>query len=259
MIGISLDERVLADEAGPVVRYLVGTRDGVPLADLAVVADGRTPAEATAAIVAAFPGWLVSTEDVALAERLCGAGAVQRRHSFVMQCRLAEHPPLHSLSSAFSLEPLPTDVASDRWAAILPSWRAAFPPEHPDHFAGDDAAAIGFLMRLVDGDEMGPLHRSTTLLADDSGALVAGIMVSMRPEAPPWGGPWIADIWRDPSLRGTGVGSMLIDHAKRLLIDDGYEVLSLAVTAGNDARRTYEATGFQIVNESRTVLVTAAN
>ncbi len=154
----------------------------------------------------------------------------------------------------FTMSPLPTDSASGMWAAILPSWRAAFPPEHPDHFAGDDRSSIAFLMRLIDGSELGPMHRATTLLVSQ-GRPVAGIMVNVRPLEPPRGGAWIADIWRDPSLRGSGVGPLLIRRAKRLLCEDGHNSLTLAVTAGNPARLTYEAEGFRTVLESRTVLL----
>jgi len=109
----------------------------------------------------------------------------------------------------------------------------------------------------VDGSELGPLHRSTTLLADEADTPVAGIMVNIRSHDPPLGGPWIADIWRDPSLRGTGVGALLIGHAKRLLTEDGYPCLGLAVSAGNPARATYRLQGFRTVTESQTVLLPA--
>ena len=46
---------------------------------------------------------------------------------------------------------------------------------------------------------------------------------------------------------------MLISHAKRLLSEDGYACLGLAVTAGNPARATYQAQGFRTVTESQTV------
>ncbi len=171
--------------------------------------------------------------------------------------RTASGGPLVDIDPRFSRQSLPSTTDPQVWAPILPSWRAAFPPDHPDHFDGDDPLAIAFLRRLVDGSELGPLHRSTTLLVDESGTPVAGIMVNIRSQDPPLGGPWIADIWRDPALRGTGVGAMLISHAKRLLSEDGYACLGLAVTAGNPARATYQAQGFRTVTESQTVLLPA--
>ena len=59
---------------------------------------------------------------------------------------------------------------------------------------------VGFY--FFDGTELGRLHPASTLLVDSGDRPVAGIMVNVRLQDPPWGGPWIADIWRDPSLRG---------------------------------------------------------
>jgi GNAT superfamily N-acetyltransferase len=243
-------------------------REGAPIADLASVAPHRTAAAATAAALAQLPGWLLATDDLSLANCLVKMGAKPRRHALVMQCDLRVVaagsparpqgvPQLVDIDPRFSRQPLPTSPDPLVWARILPSWRAAFPPDHPDHFDGNDPLAIAFLRRLVDGSELGPLHRSTTLLVDESGTPVAGIMVNIRSQDPPLGGPWIADIWRDPALRGTGIGAMLISHAKRLLSEDGYACLGLAVTAGNPARATYQAQGFRTVTESQTVLLPA--
>ena len=248
----------LSDVDGPVLRYVPELRDGAPLADLACVVRGRTAVDAAHAAVDQLPGWLLATEDALLAAALVRSGAGPKRHAIVMQCDLRVAAPLPDIDSRFTCVDLPDSPAGHDWAAILPSWRAAFPPDHPDHFAGDDDTAIAFLMRLVDGSELGPLHRSTTLLLDASGVPSAGIMVNIRPQDPPLGGPWIADIWRDPSLRGTGVGAMLIGRAKRLLREDGQVSLGLAVTAGNPAQRTYEAQGFSTVIEAQTVLLPPA-
>lgn len=243
-------------------------REGAPIADLASVTPHRTTAAATTAALAQLPGWLLATDDLSLASCLVKMGAKPRRHALVMQCDLRvaaaglparPHgvPELVEIDPRFHTQSLPITTDPKVWAPILPSWRAAFPPDHPDHFDGDDPLAIAFLRRLVDGSELGPLHRSTTLLVDESGTPVAGIMVNIRSQDPPLGGPWIADIWRDPALRGTGVGAMLISHAKRLLSEDGYACLGLAVTAGNPARATYQAQGFRTVTESQTVLLPA--
>lgn len=237
------------------LRYVHDEREGTPIADLATVAPGRTAAEASAAVLASpgLAGWLLSTENLNLAAHLVRAGAAPKRHKCVMQCDLREHPG--SAPSYGSLRPTDPPSSADPalWKGILPSWRDAFPPDHPDHFDGDDAAAIAFCLRLVDGSELGPLHRSSTLLVCDDGRTLAGVMVSLRPQDPPWGGAWIADIWRDPSLRGTGVGTVLIDRVKTMLVEDGHSSLSLAVTRGNPARGTYDRAGFRVVVESQTL------
>lgn len=249
---IALLWRALADEAGPVLRFVDDVRESTPIADLATVVGGRTAGEAAAAAADQLPGWLLTTQDAHLADLLLVSRGTLSRHSFLMQCDLRVHPGTGDPDPRFTVALLPDDPASDRWRAILPSWRAAFPPGHPDHFPGDDDLAIDFHLRLVDGSELGPLHRSTCLLLLD-GRPVAGIVVNIRPQEPPRGGAWIADIWRDPSLHGTGVGHALMSHAKRLLCEDGHSSLSLVVTAGNPARRAYEAEGFTVVLESWTV------
>ena len=249
------ERRVLTDERGPVLRYVEEQREGTPIADLAHVVSGRSVSEAAAVACARLPGWLLSTDDLALAGRLVMAGAKPRRHAVIMQCDLRAPTPMASLVPHLRLVPLPTTRTDAAWARILPSWRAAFPEDHPDHFAGDDRTAIQFVMRLVDGSELGPMHRSTTLLVDDAGVPVAGIIVNIRQKDPPWGGPWISDLWRDPALRGSGVGPMLLSRAKGLLAEDGHVCLGLAVSAGNAARRTYLTEGFHTVLESQTVLL----
>jgi ribosomal protein S18 acetylase RimI-like enzyme len=256
-VTIPIDWKALADADGPVLRYVPELREGAPIADLASVAPNRTVSAAAAAALSQLPGWLLATDDLSLASCLVKMGAKPRRHALVMQCDLRIPVTAADPDPRFTLRALPDTTDPRAWAPILPSWRAAFPPDHPDHFDGDDPLAVAFLRRLVDGSELGPLHRSTTLLADETGAPVAGIMVNIRSQYPPLGGPWIADIWRDPALRGTGVGGFLIGHAKRLLAEDGYSCLGLAVTAGNPARATYQAQGFRTITESQTVLLPA--
>lgn len=252
---IPIGWKALSDADGPVLRYVPERREGTPIADLATVTPHRTIGAAAGAALSQLPGWLLATDDLSLASCLIKLGAKPRRHALVMQCDLRNPTTAVAHDARFTLCPLPDTTDARAWVPILPSWRAAFPPDHPDHFDGDDPLAIAFLRRIVDGSELGPLHRSTTLLADEAGTPVAGIMVNIRSQDPPLGGPWIADLWRDPSLRGTGVGAPLISQAKQLLSEDGYACLGLAVTAGNPARATYQAQGFRTVTESQTVLL----
>ena len=230
-------------------------REGTPIADLATVVPGRTPADAAQAVLSepALSCWLLSTENLSLAACLVRMGAAPKRHALLMQCDLREHPPTNASDGRLTFAPLPREADPALWKAVLPGWRAAFPPDHPDHFAGDDAQAIAFHLRLVDGSELGPLHRSSTLLVDQDGVAVAGIVVNVRPQDPPLGGPWIADIWRDPTETGSGLGGLLIDHAKTLLVEDGHAKLTLAVTSGNPARHSYERAGFRVFIESKTL------
>ncbi len=211
--------------------------------------DGRTAVDAANDLIAHWPGQQVTTDEAALAEHLRLSGATTVRHSFVMRCSPLDADLIDPSPSRLRLADLPRTADPGLWAPILPSWRAAFPPEHPDHLAVDDADAIAFFLPLIDGTELGPLHSASTLLIDQAGVPVAGIIINVRSHER-WGGPWIADVWRDPSLRGEGVGSMLLRRAKALVAEDGYDALSLAVTAGIDAHRAYEREGFTVVLES---------
>jgi GNAT superfamily N-acetyltransferase len=223
------------------------------MAGSARIPDGRTAPCAAQAAAAQLPGWIVQTEDFSLAAALIKAGARPVRHAFTMQCDLrrpiADVPPPHGLTG------VPIDAASSThaWRAVVPSWHAAYPPDHPDHFRGDDDEAIEALQFLVGGDELGPMHGTSMLAWDGSGRPVAGVIVTVTAFDPPWGGPWVGDIWRDPSLRGTGVGSWLLASAQKGLKDDGYVSLGLAVSVNNPARRTYESAGFRVVAETQTV------
>ena len=177
---------VLTDLNGPVLRYAPEDRDGRPIADLAAVVAGRAAEDAATAALTRMRGWLLASEDLSLTAALIKAGARPRRHAFVMQWQASTPLATESadkvddvLATSWQTTALPSDPRSALWDAILPSWRDAYPSDHPDHFTGSDAAAIAFLQRLLDGSELGPLHRSTTLLVRD-GAVLAGDRKSTR-------------------------------------------------------------------------------
>jgi ribosomal protein S18 acetylase RimI-like enzyme len=139
------------------------------------------------------------------------------------------------------------------WEAILPSWKAAYPPGHPDHETGDDQTLIDVHLRpYVEQGALGPAHRSSGV-ALRSGQVAAGIIISLRPEPAPFGGPWVTEVWRDPAPKYRGVGSLLIRRAMHLLNEDGYVTLGLAVSHSNPARMVYEALGFEQTSESWTL------
>ena len=201
------------------------------------------------------PSWRLSTGDDPLAEGLVAAGAQVERRAHVLRVDLSRPAADEPVLTPLVAQPVPLDRDPVAWRPILPSWHAAFPPGHPDHLAIDEEESIEFFMRLVDGSDMGVLHRSACVVADPSGRIVAGIMVNVRPDPPPWGGAWIADIWRDPSMHGSGLGSRLIARAMHQLAQDGLPSLTLAVTQGNDAMRVYERLGFLAVTNWTTVRI----
>ncbi len=251
------EHRAVFDDGRAALRFTALTRPGAPFASGAHVPEGCTLSAAARAAVGQLPGWLLQTEDFGLAAALIKAGARPVRHAFAMQSDLRCYPRPQPAPPGLHAVPLDADCSDEEWADVLPSWHAAFPPDHPDHFRGDDAAAIEALRLLVSGAEIGPMHASSTLVRDDAGSVVAGIIITVNSADPPWNGPWVGDLWRDPSIRGTGVGGWLLGQAQHHLADDGFVSLGLAVSASNPARRTYEAAGFRVVAETQTVQLPA--
>jgi RimJ/RimL family protein N-acetyltransferase len=235
----------LLDRQGPALQYVEDTRDGLPIADLARVAPGRPIEEAADIAFARLPGWLLATEDAALAETLLARGAGQVRHARLMGADTS----LHRAAPAVEIVPRASVAVTD----FLQGWLAAYPPGHPDHENGTDEDIIARCWDWYDEPEWRAReHRSSGLVVRD-GQVVAGIVVSIRPQPVPYGGPWVHDIWRVAGQGEPGLGAGLIRQAMRMLDEDGYPVLGLTVSEGNPARRVYERLGFTQTVEAWTV------
>lgn len=244
-----LDVRVLPDDHGPLLSYVPGERSGRPLADLVTVAPGRSVGDAVAAALSRWPGWVLATPEADLAAALLGAGAEQRRRASVMSAALP------SPGAAMRLPTVPRRQVPVR--AVLPGWRAAYPVGHPDHEAGTDEEVIASCWDGYDTPEYaGAEHRSGGIVLR-AGRPVGGIIIGVREEPAPWGGPWVNDIWVDPAFAGRGIGAALLGQAQVILARDGFDTLGLVVSHGNRARRLYERCGFRLVAESWTLLLPA--
>jgi ribosomal protein S18 acetylase RimI-like enzyme len=235
----------LLDRDGPALLYVEGTRDGLPIADLARVAPTRAVDEAADLALARLPGWLLATEDEPLARALLQRGATQVRQARVMTVDTSAH------RAAPVLDTVPRSSLPVR--EFLPGWRAAYPAGHPDHEEGSDDDVVARCWEWYDEPEwLAREHRSSGLVVRN-GRVVAGIIISLRPQPVPYGGPWVHDVWVTAEARGEGLGSRLLDQAMRLLDEDGLPTLGLAVSEGNPARGTYERLGFTTVLEAWTV------
>lgn len=244
-----LDVRVLADDRGPLLSYVPGERTGRPLADLVTLAPGRSIDDAATATLSTWPGWVLATSDADLAQALLAAGAEQRRRSTVMSATLP------SPAAAMRLPTVPRRQVPAR--ALLPGWRAAYPVGHPDHEAGTDDEVIASCWDVYDSPEYaGAEHRSGGIVLR-AGRPVGGVIIGVREEPAPWGGPWVNDIWVDPQFAGRGIGAALLGQAQWLLARDGFRTLGLVVSQGNPARRLYERSGFRTVMESWTLVLPA--
>jgi GNAT superfamily N-acetyltransferase len=131
-------------------------------------------------------------------------------------------------------------VAADRPAAdLLPAFRAAHPPGPPDH----DPEPEAHLEATLAGTGFGPLLDCSGLALDAEGRVIGAILITDIGGEPPFKGPWVIEVFRDPAHPGTG--RALLERA--LHRGAGLPGLGLAVTEGNHARGLYAALGFRTV------------
>ncbi|MFC6084351.1 GNAT family N-acetyltransferase [Sphaerisporangium aureirubrum] len=240
--------QTISDGSGrPVLSYVEGTRAGRPYADMAKVLGPG----ADEVILRRLPGWVVSGDED-LGRRLLAAGASRLRHA-------------HTYSRDLRAEPAPACWAETGYgvvacdavppAEVFPAWRAAYGPGHPDHHdTGDAALLAGELAPLLAGRSWGPLLPCGGLLLRQD-RVVAGVLVGTLGADPPFGGPWVMDVFRDPAPRFAGLGGVMLRRALALATMHGLPALGLAVTEGNPARRLYERLGFRHTASAMTVIV----
>jgi hypothetical protein len=223
------ERRTLVDADGlPIARFVHAERDGRPLADLVVLA---VPVErALPHVLSELRGTRVAgPED--LGRALVAAGGKAHRHSHAYSHDLHDRPAVPP--SAFDLTPV------DRPASeLLPVYLAAFAPGHPDRMEAPEARR--HLDGLV-GGKLGALLPGSGLAVLD-GRVVGAILIAALADAPPpFGGPWVMEVFRAPEARGAGRALL----ARALARTTGS--LGLAVTDGNPAERIYAELGFRRV------------
>ncbi|MGX2993577.1 GNAT family N-acetyltransferase [Streptomyces sp. JNUCC 64] len=227
----------------PVLTYVPGERAGRPWADLVELTGADDPVPA---ILTGMSGWVVSGS-VRLGEDLVREGARVLRHAHTMSLDLTAGPP--------SAPPLPygiraVDVDRDP-RELLPAWRAAFGPDHPDHHPGTDEEAFAErLLPLVTGSALGPVLPSSALAVEAGDRVVAGAVLTDRE-----GRPWLAEVFRAPDARYAGLGAALLGTVLADAARRGLASVGLVVTEGNPARRGYERLGFVHTSTALTVVV----
>jgi hypothetical protein len=227
------ERRKLVDADGmPLARFLHVERDGRVVADLFEL---EVPVErALPAILTDLSGMRVAGPEP-LGRALIAAGGILARHAHVYSHDLRERPtPALPAGLRFA--------AADRPAAdLLPAYLASHPPGHVDAhvLVGEDSGL--HLARILNGEWGRPLAGSG--LAVDADERVAGaILVNQFADAePPFGGPWVMELFRAPGA--PGAGRALLERA--LALTEG--TLGLVVTHGNPAERLYVALGFKRV------------
>jgi GNAT superfamily N-acetyltransferase len=240
------DGRILTDGEGREVgRFVVASREGFALADLFELAPGVTIEQAVPVIVAELPGHVLAG-DVPLGQALLAVGARAGRHAHVLSRDLVADPAPPEWQDApvpdgLRLGPLDRPAEDLADAAL-----AAYPPEHVDNAHLDRPIDHPReLVELIAGRSVGPLLRCSGLAVDAHDAVVGAVLVNDDHGTPPYGGPWVTQVFRGPG--GRGAGRALLMRALGIATADGLSALGLAVTHGNPAQRLYEELGFRHV------------
>jgi len=208
----------------------------------------------------ALAGWLLSTADPVLTAALLSGGATIRRHAHTMTHGLKSLPVARDANpgatghaAGLLVEPL-TAAQAERHAARLGAVHLrAYPPGHPDALNRDAAAAAAHVRSIARGEPLGRLLAASRV-ALAAHTLVGACLVVERAGIPPYGGPWIIDLFRDPHCPASGVGWALLESSLVAARDARLAGLSLAVSHANErARRLYLRSGFAEVEESWTL------
>jgi GNAT superfamily N-acetyltransferase len=236
----------LADRTGrPVATYEeAGMRGGRPWADFLEPKPGVGRDDVVAAVLGGLACWAVSASPD-LGAALVARGATPARHSHVLSLDLLAPPrPAPPAPAGVVIEPFER-VEAD----LVRANEAAYPPGHPDH---RPAGSLEDLVHLAAGAVVGPLLACSRVARRD-GRAIGAAMVTRDDRPGPVGGPWLAELFRDPRDPGPGTGAALLGAAIAAARADGLERLGLAVTDGNRARGLYAAAGFELVISTVTV------
>lgn len=133
---------------------------------------------------------------------------------------------------------------------------ASTPSGHPDHDSWPDFnARLSYWRELMAGEVCGRVLEASLVL-DDQGQVVGGLVVTRMPPTSWWlGGAWVAEIFVVPTQQAHGLGQTLVVRAITRAWAVGERRIGLTVTDGNRAERLYERLGFRRI---RTVYVLEA-
>jgi GNAT superfamily N-acetyltransferase len=247
------DRQLLLDEDGrTLARFLQGKRDGFELADLVEPEPGVPLHRIARRIGTDLSGWKVAG-DVALGRALVELGARPTRHAHVHSRDLRRHPAVDPAPppAGIGIGPLDRDAQ-----ALAEIYAAAYPPGHVDWtYSGPPADYEEDLDAILEGRLAGPRLEVSRLAVDDRGRPAGVLIVTRIDGEPPFGGPWVAELFRRPGADVRGTGRALLEAGLAAATDAGLPALGLAVTDGNPAQQLYEALGFERVLSSLTVIV----
>jgi GNAT superfamily N-acetyltransferase len=203
----------------------------IPEADVEPVAD---------AIRGELAGWRVVTGETLGTVLLAGGGELVR-HSHLLSRDLRADPATAARTLPAGLQLTPADRPT---ADLVPAFVAAFPADHVDG-PGRVQDPHAELAIVLEHGAAGPVLPCSRLAVDAAGAVRAAAIVTRLEGEPPFGGPWLAECFRDRDPRYAGAGRALLEHTLVQATRDGLTTLGLAVTHGNRARELYEELGFR--------------
>jgi len=250
------DRTPLSDDAGVVVVFSLADsiRSGRPWADGVWRPTDVDLDRAVAMVRTALAGHTVSTSDEELADALLASGASPVRHAHTMTHDLTTVPAAGEESPIViaSLDAAGLHAEADTLGTIA---FAAYAGAHPDHEHDHPEQSIGEMHAIADGEVLGPLLPVSTI-ARVEGRPIGACLVVERPGSAPDGGPWVVDVFRDPTVAVRGAGTALLGGSLHRAAASGLPSLSLVVSHANlSAMRVYERLGFVETGQSRTVVL----
>lgn len=250
------DRMTLTDEAGEALLVFSRSQslaEGTPWAANAWVPSRRLLDRAAPLVLQGMAGWRLSTSHPELTETLRAGGATEVRHAHRMTHDLNSVAALTTLDTALGVHPLTAGQAmrhAPRLGAL--TW-SAYRPEHPDRVDADEPASVSRIVSVARGQMLGPMTTQSRVAVHDR-EIVGACLVVHRPGGPPYGGPWVVDVFRDPQCPIRGVGAALLRSSLTAAAAARLPALSLSVSDGNErARRLYRRLGFKEVGESWTL------
>lgn len=251
------DRTPLTDASGrTVLVYSLSeeARDGRPWADGVWRPDDTSVSEAVSVSLDKLPGHAVSTSDTALADGWLAAGAESLRHAHTMSHGLSGIEALRSgASEGLRTHRLTRQQLLRQAGRIAPLMVTAYPPGHPDHRFTSAAHAVRSLHLVACDEVLGPfLDVSQVAILDD--AIVGAALIVDRPGQAPEGGPWVLDIFRDPTSPVKGAGRALLIAVLAAARQAGLASMTLVVSHSNaPALGLYESLGFAHHEQSWTL------
>lgn len=243
------DRTPLYDEAGRLLLLVTLTEDllrGRPWADGAWRPDDVSPDVTARAALRQLGGHAFSTSDLALVAVLRRAGAEELRHAHVMAHDVRDvsaWPLPHSPSNlrVHSLTPAQLMRHAEEIAAIR---NAAYSAGHPDHRPSTVEDSVASVHATARGEILGPML-SVSQVAVQNHQIMGVALVVDRPGQAPEGGPWVLDIFREPTASARGCGRALLLAVLSAAREAGLPSIGLAVSHGNAAAiKLYESLGF---------------